>query len=249
MLAASLQPAGDAIPPSLIYHPRKTSCPQVKMSMMVRTLQCNPEDAPMCGRFALFASGDELAERFQLPEAPVHDARDNVSPTQTIATIRLAPTGRELARLKWGFKVGSTLLLNARGETVAEKSVFRNAFNKRRCLIPASGWYEWQRVGRDKYPHFIRQHDGGVFAFAGLWDKDEATIITTAANDALKYLHDRMPVIVDPASDAAWLDPTTPTDALQALLIPYPDERMEAIAVSSFVSNSRNQGERCLQPA
>jgi putative SOS response-associated peptidase YedK len=249
MLSASLQPAGDAISPSLIYHPRKTSSPQVKMSMMVRTVQRHPEDAPMCGRFVLFASGDELAERFQLPEAPLLDARYNVSPTQTIATVRLAPTGRELARLKWGFQVGSNLWLNARGETVASKPLFRNAFPKRRCLILASGWYEWQRIGREKYPHFIRPRDGGLLAFAGLWDRDEATIITTEANDTLKYLHERMPVIVDPASDAVWLDPTTPTDALQALLIPYPDERMEAIAVSSWVSNSRNEGERCLQPA
>jgi putative SOS response-associated peptidase YedK len=203
----------------------------------------------MCGRFALFSSGDELAQRFQLPEAPQLDARYNISPTQTIVAVRLASTGRELTRLYWGFKIGSTLLINARGETVASKPVFRTAFHKRRCLIPASGWYEWQKVGRDKHPHFIRPRDGGVLAFAGLWDRDEATIITTEASESLKYLHTRMPVIVDASADSLWLDPSASSDALQALLFPYPGERMKAIAVSSFVSNSRNEGERCLQPA
>jgi putative SOS response-associated peptidase YedK len=202
----------------------------------------------MCGRFALFASGDEIAQRFELPEAPLLDARYNVSPTQTIATVRLTPTGRELARLKWGFQVGSNLWLNARGETVAAKPLFRNAFRKRRCLIAASGWYEWQRIGREKHPHFIRPRDGGVLAFAGLWDRDEATIITTESNESLRYHHERMPVIVDPASDAAWLDPNATSDALEALLIPYPDERMEAVAVGSWVSSSRNEGVRCLEP-
>jgi putative SOS response-associated peptidase YedK len=195
----------------------------------------------MCGRFSLFLSGDELHQRFQLPEAPLLDARYNVSPTQTIATVRLAPTGRELARLNWGFKIGSTFILNARGETVADQPVFRTDFHKRRCLIPASGWYEWQRVGRDKNPHFIRPHDGGLLAFAGLWDKDEATIITTEANDSLKHLHERMPVIVDPSADAAWLDPNASAEAQQALLVPCPNERMEVIGVGSFVSNSRNE--------
>jgi putative SOS response-associated peptidase YedK len=186
------------------------------MSMKVRTFQRHPEDVPMCGRFALFASGDELAQRFQLPETPLLDARYNVSPTQTIATVRLTPTGRELARLKWGFKIGSTLLINARGETVTSKPVFRNAFLKRRCLIPASGWYEWQKVGRDKHPHFIRPRDGGLLALAGIWDKDEAAIITTEANESLRYLHERMPVIIDAAADSLWLDPNATPDALES---------------------------------
>jgi putative SOS response-associated peptidase YedK len=220
----------------------------------------------MCGRFALFASGDELVQRFQLPEALLLDARYNVAPTQNVAAVRLTSTGRALARLRWGLipswskdQAIANKLLNARAETVEEKPSFRSAFKKRRCLIPASGYYEWQKVGRTKQPHFIRSRDGRLLAFAGLWEQwhdpsdnalvESCTILTTTANDALQHLHERMPVIIDPSADAQWLDSDASPDELRALLIPYPNERLEAIEVGSWVSNVRNQGSRCLEPA
>jgi putative SOS response-associated peptidase YedK len=218
----------------------------------------------MCGRFALFAAGDELAERFQVAEAPRLDARFNIAPTQSVATVRATPAGRALLYLRWGLipswsadpKIAYKLL-NARSETVAEKPSFRSAFKQRRCLIPASGYYEWQKIGSRKQPHFIRPRDGGLFSFAGLWESwndpegevvESCTILTTAANEAMRPIHDRMPVILDAGGDALWLDPTASADSLRALFVPFPAGRMEAFAVSPWVSNARNQGPKCLEP-
>jgi putative SOS response-associated peptidase YedK len=220
----------------------------------------------MCGRLALFASVEEIAERFRLSEAPLVEPRYNVAPTQPVAAVRATDAGRRLALLRWGLipswsadpAIGNKLL-NARSETVAEKPSFRSAFRSRRCLIPASGLCEWQKVaaGR-KQPHFIRPNGGGLFAFAGLWEcwhdpKGEAvetcTILTTQANELMQSVHDRMPVIVDPSSEDVWLDPLSPADSLRALFMPSPGERMEAMPVGPWVSNVRNQGPRCLEPA
>jgi putative SOS response-associated peptidase YedK len=150
-------------------------------------------------------------------------------------------------------------LLNARAETVAEKPSFRSAFKQRRCLIPASGYYEWEKRGTGrKQPHFIRPRDGGLFAFAGLWERwhdprgevvETSTILTTEANELMRPLHDRMPVILDPAVDALWLDAGAAADTLHALLVPYPGEKMEAFPVSSWVSDSKHEGPRCSEPA
>jgi putative SOS response-associated peptidase YedK len=220
----------------------------------------------MCGRFALLASGDELVERFQLDEAPQLHERYNIAPTQTVAAVRNGDGGRFLSHLGWGLvpswskdlSIGYKLT-NARSETVAEKPSFRSAFKQRRCLIPASGFYEWQKGnGRTKLPFFIRPRDSDLFSFAGLWeswnDKEgevvaSCTILTTTANEVMRPIHERMPVILDAGGDALWLDPTAPTDALRALFVPYASERMEATPVSSWVSNARNQGPRCLEPA
>jgi putative SOS response-associated peptidase YedK len=219
----------------------------------------------MCGRFALFAAGDELAERFQVNESPLLSPRYNVAPTQSIAAVRATPAGRALNMLRWGLipswasdpKIAYKLL-NARSETVAEKPSFRAAFKQRRCLIPASGFYEWQKgSGKTKQPFFIRPRDGGLFSFAGLWEcwhdpkgatVETCTILTTGANELMRPIHDRMPVILDSASEGAWLDPSASPDALRALFVPFASERMEAYAVSPWVSNARNQGERCIEP-
>jgi putative SOS response-associated peptidase YedK len=124
-------------------------------------------------------------------------------------------------------------LINARAETVAQKPPFRSAFKQRRCLIPASGFYEWQKVGTDrKQPYFIRLRDGGVFSLAGLWESwhdprgetlETCTILTTEANELMRPLHDRMPVILGTESERLWLDPRTGTDALHTLLVKHPD--------------------------
>jgi putative SOS response-associated peptidase YedK len=218
----------------------------------------------MCGRFALLASDDELAERFQLDEVPQLNERYNIAPTQTVAAVRESDGGRFLSHLRWGLvpswskdlSIGYKLL-NARSETVAEKPSFRSAFKHRRCLIPASGFYEWQKIGSRKQPHFIRPRDGDLFSFAGLWESwndkegevvESCTILTTEANELMRPLHDRMPVILDSSSEGTWLDPTASPDALRSLFTPYASERMEAYSVNPWVSNARNQGPKCLEP-
>jgi putative SOS response-associated peptidase YedK len=220
----------------------------------------------MCGRFALFAAGDEIAERFQVAEAPLFSPRYNIAPTQTVAAVRATSAGRSLSYLRWGLipswsadpKIGYKLL-NARSETVAEKPSFRAAFKQRRCLIPASGFYEWQKgEGRSKQPFFIRPRDSDLFSFAGLWEKwndpkgetvETCTILTTTANEVMRPLHDRMPVILDDGGNALWLDPSASVDALRALFVPFASDRIEAFPVNPWVSNARNQGPRCLEPA
>jgi putative SOS response-associated peptidase YedK len=169
-----------------------------------------------------------------------------------------------LALLRWGLippwatdpGIGNRLL-NARAETVADKPSFRSAFRQRRCLIPASGFYEWQQAGRRKQPYFIRPRDGRLFALAGLWERwqgpdgtvETCAVLTTGANELMRPLHERMPVILGPESDGLWLDPLTPADALRGLLVPYPAERMEACPVGPRVADPRHEGPRCLEPA
>lgn len=217
----------------------------------------------MCGRFALFACGDEVAERFQVAATPILDARYNIAPTQSVAVVRATAAGRELSFLRWGLipswaadpSIGNRLI-NARAETVAGKPSFRAAFKQRRCLVPASGFYEWKKESpKRKQPYFIRPRDGGLFALAGLWEcwhdphgqpVESYTLLTTEANELMQPLHERMPVILDPSSERAWLDPSSSSDALHSLLVPFPSERMERFAVTSYVSNAKNEGPQCL---
>jgi putative SOS response-associated peptidase YedK len=218
----------------------------------------------MCGRFALFASGDEIAQLCGLAEAPDLTPRYNVAPTQHVAAVRLDDGRRTLVPLRWGLippwardpaGIGHSLI-NARAETVAEKPAFRSAFRSRRCLIPATGFYEWLATGaKHKQPYFTRMRDGRPFAFAGLWERwhggegepvETCALLTTEANELVRPVHDRMPVILGPGDFAAWLDPRTPADQLHALLRQYPAEAMEAGAVGRYVSNPRNEGPQCL---
>jgi putative SOS response-associated peptidase YedK len=195
----------------------------------------------MCGRFGLFASGEELAEWFRLPDVPLIETRYNITPTQPVAVVRETAAGRGLAFLKWGFTVWDKLLINARAETAAQKPSFRSAFKHRRCLIPASGYYEWQQAGGRNQPHFIRPLGGGLFAFAGLWEGETCTILTTTANHLMRPLHERMPVIVGQEAEAAWLDDAT--------FAAYPSDLMEAFPVDTWVNNPRHEGPRCADPA
>jgi putative SOS response-associated peptidase YedK len=222
----------------------------------------------MCGRFTLRASPADVAAHFGLDEIPDHlDERYNIAPSQAIATVRLDDAGRHVLRMnKWGLipawskdaKIGYSLT-NARAETVDEKPAFRSAFKARRCLIPADGFFEWLAITpKQKQPYHFRRIDGALLGFAGLWERwknpegqtvETCSIITTSANDVVRPVHDRMPVILDPADYGQWLDPRAGADDLLALLRPAPDEVMTAVAVSSYVSNARNQGPRCVLPA
>jgi putative SOS response-associated peptidase YedK len=213
----------------------------------------------MCGRFTLSANAQRLKDFFPLYEIPEIQPRFNIAPTQQVLTVRQEENAKpQAAFLRWGLipswatdkKIGASLI-NARADTVATKPSFRSAFKRRRCLILADGFYEWRKGDKPKQPFHIRLSDGQAFAFAGLWEHwkgeepaiDSCTIITTDANDVVRPLHDRMPVILDPRDYARWLDPAcADPGVLQEMLRPYAPEQMTAVPVSPYVNSARNEG-------
>lgn len=225
----------------------------------------------MCGRFTLHADPEQLATLFDLPAAPELAPRYNIAPTQPVGIVRIHPhTGvREWALVHWGLipswskdpSMGARMI-NARSETVAEKPSFRAAYKRRRCLVAADGFYEWQRVDGRKQPYYVQVGDGGPFAIAGLWELwtspdggelESCTLLTTDANELMEPIHNRMPVILAPEDYAMWLgsggdDDRRTLDQLHHLLRPYPSEPMHAIPVSTYVNNPRNEGRECIQP-
>ena len=178
----------------------------------------------MCGRFTLSTPIKELARFFHLPELPHLNARYNIAPSQPVATVLVLTAGREFRLMRWGLVppwakdlgIGSRMI-NARAETVPEKPAFRSALRERRCLILADGFYEWERKGTVKQPHYIHKTDKSPFGFAGLWERwqppeggepvESCTIITTEANALVRTFHERMPVILAPENFDPWLDP------------------------------------------
>lgn len=222
----------------------------------------------MCGRYTLRVSPAELAEIFATLNQIEWSARYNIAPTQTVIAVRQAEQGgRELARLRWGLipswakdaKIGSNLI-NARADGVATKPSFRHAFKKKRCLIPADGFYEWQPVPgqKNKQPFHVGLKDSPVFAFAGLWESwidpegrpvETSSIITTDANEAMQAIHSRMPVILGADDYDEWLDRSQQdVDRLQKLLRPCAAERMRLIPVSTLVNSPRNERPECVSP-
>ena len=218
----------------------------------------------MCGRFTLRTPAHRLAEAFGVRELPNLRPRYNIAPSQDVVAIRAADDGtRELVSLRWGLipfwakeaAIGNRMI-NARAETVAEKPAFRAAFRRRRCLVAADGFYEWQNTdGGAKQPYFIRLADDAPFAIAGLWERwsapdgaavESCTLITTDANDLLKPIHHRMPVILAPADHDAWLDAEAPSAA--ALLRPYPADEMVAYAIGPLVNDPRTDEPACIAP-
>jgi putative SOS response-associated peptidase YedK len=218
----------------------------------------------MCGRFALIVDASILAGVFDVDPPRELAPRFNIAPTQTIPIVRAGKEApRECSLVRWGLvpswakdeKMGGRMI-NARGETVAEKPSFRSAVKSRRCLIPADGFYEWVRTDSGKQPHFIHFADATTFAFAGLWERwhkgeggplDTCTIITTTPNDLLSDLHDRMPVILPQNLYDEWLEPVPMTaERLQEVLVPHPAEGMEAYPVSTYVNKPVNDGPQCI---
>ena len=213
----------------------------------------------MCGRYSLTADLGELAGRFEFDgDWDAFDKRYNIAPTQEVLTVVGGQT-RRAGFMRWGLipfwaknaSIGSRMI-NARAETVAEKPAFRTALRRRRCLVLADGFYEWQKVGKNKRPMRIAMGAGEPFAFAGLWEtwKDpegtvipSCTIITTTPNDLLKPIHNRMPVILSREVEDFWLDNSIDDPAaLTSVLTPYPDDAMEAFEVSSLVNSVANDG-------
>lgn len=219
----------------------------------------------MCGRFSLDTSTQRIKEHFDLDQTPELFARYNIAPSQSVPAVRAAGSSRELVMLHWGLlpfwakdEKSAYSMINARAETVATKPAFRSAFRQHRCLIPASGFYEWKEEGRIKQPYHFRMRDGDVFAFAGLWEHwegeggkviESCSIIVTDANELLRPVHDRMPVILDSGDYATWLDPHGhDADSLVPLLKSYPAERMEAYPVSRRVSKPVYDDPECAVP-
>jgi putative SOS response-associated peptidase YedK len=233
----------------------------------------------MCGRFTLRTPLSVLISHFDLDisadrQLMLFEPRYNIAPTQEVLVIRADPQDghRSPAMLRWGLIPSWTKelasgppMINARAETLAEKPTFRTAFRSRRCLIPADGFYEWQKVpdgGRaKKQPFYIHCPDHTPFAFAGLWETwkskpsadqtplaiESCTIVTTAANTTLSNVHDRMPVILTPGDYAAWLDPSLqdPT-ALQHLLEPCSNDELVVEPVGTHVNRVANDDPRCI---
>jgi putative SOS response-associated peptidase YedK len=208
-----------------------------------------------------------VARQFDLDAVPAFEPRFNIAPTQPVLALRhSADSAKEAVFFRWGLvpswasdlSIGNRLL-NARAETIATKPAFRAAFGHRRCLIVADGFYEWQTVAGKKQPVHFRFQDGRLFTFAGLWEHwnapegvpvETCTILTTTANELVRPLHERMPVILAPARRGAWLDPKfSDAQALQSWLKPWPAEEMTGVRVSARVNNPRNEGPACLEAA
>ncbi len=237
--------------------------------LLVRTdVLCYNSD--MCGRFTLHAPAEALATLFDLPEAPPLAPRYNIAPTQPVGIVRpaLDRTAREWALVMWGLvpswskdpAIGARMI-NARSETAAEKPSFRAAFKRRRCLIPADGFYEWQKLAKGKQPYYIGLQGGAPFAFAGLWETwhspdggelQSCTLLTTEPNELLEPIHNRMPVILAPQDYDEWLDHTSEDGrylaSIRHLLRPFPADEMQAYPVSTYVNNARNEGPECVKP-
>jgi len=255
----------------------------------------------MCGRFTLTTPSDELAEYFRVLEGGLPSARGrlrpryNIAPTQPVACVRRGPgaeggpedspneSGNELLEMRWGLipywakepSIGNRMI-NARSETVAEKSAYKEPFRRRRCLVIADGFYEWQKTESGKQPYYIYLDEHRPFGFAGLWERwkprgdqlDEiaapgrpdvplsedgrvvsCAILTTDANEMLADIHDRMPVILPREHWDTWLDPDVDdAEALGELLGPYPADRMDAHPVSTHVNKPANDDARCIEP-
>jgi putative SOS response-associated peptidase YedK len=219
----------------------------------------------MCGRYTVTSPPEALRTLFGYEEEPNFPPRYNVAPAQPIAIVRLVEGQRHFALVRWGLlpswvKDPKTfaLLINARGETVLEKPAFRAAMKRRRCLIPADGFYEWQEEGGRKRPFFIHAKSGAPLAFAGLWETwigpngeelESAAIVTTRANRTLAPIHERMPVIVPPETFDLWLDCAN-VDALTAtaLITPAPEDLLEAYEISTAVNRTANDGPKLQEP-
>jgi len=206
----------------------------------------------MCGRFTV-----QTAPRVRIAHLrnaqSLFEARFNIAPTQEVTVIADLGNGLELTQLVWGlipsWSTDGKGFINARAETLELKPSFSESFEKRRCLIQADGFFEWKRTGRAKQPYYIQLTNEAPFSFAGIWDQwgtrnpiTSCAIITTTANETLKPLHNRMPVILKPEQYETWLDRSTPAEVLKTLLSPLPDAYTMCYPVSSAVNDVKNEG-------
>lgn len=220
----------------------------------------------MCGRYALDENARELADHFHLIAVPEFEPRYNIAPGTMVPVILGSAQGAVLAPMLWGLSPAWARRnpapssvpkpINARSETVSARPMFRDAFRRRRCILPASGFYEWVRPASGaRQPYYIHPVAEPVFAMAGLYEEgDEAhpstcCILTVGANAVMAPIHDRMPVMVASADVARWLDPSSPREVLEAMLRPAPAETMTAHRVGTRVNSARNDGPELILPA
>lgn len=219
----------------------------------------------MCGRYLITSSPEAIRALFRYADQPNFPPRYNITPTQPIPVVRLVDGQRRFALMRWGLipswvkdPHNFALLVNARGESVIDKPAFRAAMRRRRCLVPADGFYEWKQDGERKRPYLVRPTRGGPIAFAGLWETwtgpngeelDTVCIVTTNANRTLRSIHDRMPVVIAPEAFDLWLDCTTAEAEIAAALIaPARDGDFESYEVSTAVNRTTNDTPALLEP-
>jgi putative SOS response-associated peptidase YedK len=213
----------------------------------------------MCGRFSLTPKIEHVIEKLNIINSIELAPSYNIAPSQNIAVVRYVDGRLHISAMRWGLIPSwmkelpkSNHLINARSETVASKPSFRTAYKKRRCLIPADGFYEWQKSGDSKQPYHIQLKNKDIFTFAGLWEQwqgdgqtiESCTILTTDANQEMKPIHHRMPVIIDPDQYRNWFESSDP----QQLFEPYPNGNLQAKAVSQYVNNPRHNDKSCIEP-
>ena len=215
----------------------------------------------MCGRFAIQVPGEELAAHYGLKDVPSMEPRYNIAPSQQIPIIKGTPEKFVLSSARWGLipfwakdeKIGYKLI-NARAETVSEKPSFRSAFKSRRCLVPASGFYEWKREVSHKQPYYFQVKDTPLFSMAGIWESwktpngqiiESCSIITTEANNVVSEVHDRMPVIISKKNYGVWLSIENNGQSFNDFLCPFTASAMLAYPVSQAVNSLRNIGPEC----
>lgn len=217
----------------------------------------------MCGRYTLGVGAEELVEAFDVPELTFdHRPRYNIAPGQDAPVLARDRRGRRVGPLTWGLVPGwsdepGAGSINARAESVATKPSFREAFARRRCLVPATGFYEWRRVDGRKVPHWFHPPDGGIVTFAGIWERwarpgveprHTFAILTTDANQDVEEVHDRMPVVVADPDRKVWLDRESDPHSLRELLAPAPPGTLDHHAVDPRVGRPENDDESLVEP-
>lgn len=217
----------------------------------------------MCGRFAVIKKLEEIAAYYKAQLSDGGEWREsyNVAPTQRVPVLVETDKGRTLRLMKWGLlphwcKDPKKAAFNARGETIAENRFFSDSFKKRRCIIPATGFYEWKVIDKKRYPTYFTPKEG-LFSFCGIWSDwntpegeklETFSLITTTPNSVVEKIHDRMPVAITSNMIGAWLGANTPGDELKSFLAPYPASQMKGVEVSQYVNKFANHGEQCIQP-
>lgn len=205
-----------------------------------------------------------MRELLDYREQPNFPPRYNIAPTQPVPVVRLHEGARQFMLMRWGFIPGWVkdpkdfpLVINIRCESAAEKPSFRNALTRRRCLMPADGFYEWRRSGKENQPYLFRRPDRGLFAFAALWETwhaqdgseiDTVAMMTGPANGLMSAIHHRCPVILDPSQYEAWLDPAATPKDVSALLKPPPEDFLDLLAISPAVNKVANDGPEVQEP-
>jgi putative SOS response-associated peptidase YedK len=219
----------------------------------------------MCGRYAITSAPEAIRALFAYHDQPNFPPRYNVAPTQPVPVVRLVDGKREFVLMRWGLLPAwvkdprsVSLLIMARGDTVNAKPAFRAAMRRRRCLLPADGFYEWKQDGEKRRPHYIKLKSGGPMALAGLWETwtgpngeemDTVAVVTTRANRTLSPIHDRMPVVVPPDAFDLWLDcRRVDEQTASALIMPARDDLLETYEVSLAANRTANDSAELIEP-